>query len=190
MKHYISHHLLITLQMVLFFFLVSCGTPSTKETTAATSQFEKSEQESASPCITGIIPGISLRADVINQWGDPTNTYFDEEGIENLEYDSQSNFLSNKVFIVEDTVLWINRFIGGEITLTDLVSRYGQPEQVTYSFFAQQTRTYLYPQKGFTAVVNEESDKVYLLRCFIPMSLEDYLPGMENELPLENPFTH
>lgn len=179
----------IMLAAVLIFLFSGCAGASNEERSTPSDQnIEPSFASSA--CIDGITPGKSTKQDVLNKWGEPASASIDEDGIENMIYDIGSVVFSNKVSVVEDTVVWIDNYKNQDLKLSDLVSRYGQPEKTAFSFFAQTARTYLYPQQGFIATVSEESDAVILLHCFIPMSLDEYLSGMGGELPEENPFTY
>ncbi|MCB2209866.1 hypothetical protein KQH62_03125 [bacterium] len=192
----------LTLIIVLIFAtisVISCGNAPTQkaelineqpsEEQVPPEQDQEENQMNDSACISGILPGISSSDDVINQFGEPTSRFAEEENTETFEYPSSLESIPNSFVIQNDTVILIGRSLEeNELSLADLVSRYGEPEQSVYSYFMQGSMTYLYPQTGLAAVVNEGDDSVLWMQCFIPMTLQDYLNSWGSELPMDDPF--
>ena len=175
--------------LALCVLMVACGTPQSEGASPTMTVPEIKQPQHASPCFAGITPGTSTRQDVINQLGEPLKTSVDEQGIENLIYASSLDVLPNSVLIQQDKVVLIGKLVKEEgLQLSAWIAQYGEPEQMTYSFLAQHTKTYLYPQYGFSVIVSETQDTIIRVQCFVPMTLQEYLDSWGSELPLEDPY--
>jgi hypothetical protein len=142
-----------------------------------------------SPCIAGVVPGLSSREDVLDVLGQPKVLRIEKDLGELLEYESWVEEMPDTVIIQDGKVALVGVLADedGE-ALADLKARFGEPEQAVFSYLMQGLRTYLYPQQGFAAVVSEEDGEVLWKQCFTPMPLADYLKGWGSELPLEDPY--
>jgi hypothetical protein len=140
-------------------------------------------------CSEGIEPGKTTHAEVIGKLGKPMTTSINAVGGEVLEFPSIVEFIPTTIDFNKDLVYLVTKINEDDSkSIKWLKSNLGEPEKMTYSFFGQGTMTYLYPQKGFTAIVDEDSDQLLWLQCFLPMSLKDYLAGWGSRLPLEDPY--
>ena len=186
-RHYINP---LTLILTLGLLISACGGSSTQEKQPqASTQNIPSKSQPSTLCLMGIQPGQTSRAEVISQMGESTFSYTSETGFEVLEYPSSIEEIPTSIFIKEDVVQIISVLVEEDTeTVTKLKGELGEPEKTTYSFFGQGTLTYIYPQKGVAAIVDEETDQLLWLQCFAPMPLADYMGSWGSQLPLENPY--
>ncbi len=76
----------------------------------------------------------------------------------------------------------------GYTTLTSIIRKYGKPEEIIEgsSFFGDFADRYLYPQRGFTIIVNVNTDEVFEIKHFKPISLAEYKTAYPGEVkPLQ-----
>ncbi len=194
------HLLLVTL--IVLILLTSCAKPSVRETPVAKTQppvdpqnettstsVPEEQVEVVFTCLPGIVPGKTTRAEITQLMREPVTTELAEDGTEFLYYQSAVEEVPDTIQIRQDiaeVVSALNR--DAQVNLASITEKFGEPEQITYSYFSQGAYTYLYPQKGFALIGEPEGGQVYWLECFNSMSLEDYLSRLGSFLPFEDPY--
>jgi len=188
--------------LIVLILLTSCTKPPIGEIPVSTTQPPIDPQidntsttapeelvEEIFTCLPGVIPGKTTRAEITQLMGEPATTELAEDGTEFLYYKSAVEEVPDFIQIRQDVaevVSALNR--DAQVNLASITEKFGEPEQITYSYFSQGAYTYLYPQKGFALIGEPEGGQVYWLECFISMTLEDYLAGLGSSLPSENPY--
>ncbi len=157
------------------------------EATEAPAQEENNEP--AFVCLPEIVPGETSREDVLRLMGEPLASEIAEDGSETLSFTSDVEFIPNAVLIMEDIAQSTSALNRDEsLTLPAIQEKFGEAEEITYSYFSQGTLTYLYPQQGFAVIAEPEGGQVYWMECYVPMYLEDYMSGFGSALPMEDPY--
>ncbi|HCS41164.1 MAG TPA: hypothetical protein DIW44_16520 [Anaerolineaceae bacterium] len=188
--------------LIVLILLTSCTKPPIGEIPVSTTQPPVDSQidntsttgpeelvKEVFTCLPGIVPGKTSRAEITQLMGEPVSSDLAEDGSDILFYPSAVEEVPDTILIRQDIVeiaSALNRDIS--VDLASIQEKFGEPEQITYSYFSQGTYTYLYPQKGFTLVAEPEGGQVYWSECFISMSLEDYLARLGSSLPFEDPY--
>lgn len=140
-------------------------------------------------CLPEIVPGETSRTEVIQLLGEPLASEIAEDGSETLSFTSDVEFIPNAVLIMEDIAQSTSALNRDEsLTLPAIQEKFGEAEEITYSYFSQGTLTYLYPQQGFAVIAEPEGGQVYWMECYVPMYLEDYMSGFGSALPMEDPY--
>ena len=146
-------------------------------------------QNSGLQCLAGIIPGETNRDNVIAQMGEPLRSELD--GTSETIYYASANPIENNMISLEDsTVVWVS-VTAERDDQTDweaIQSTYGEPEHIAYSYYSQLSHTYAYPSQGLIFVVDDQTNSVLRMDCFVPLSMEDYMQKYGQYLPVENPF--
>lgn len=145
-------------------------------------------------CFPGIVPGQTTRDEVIAVLGEPDgiNPAGEEmpASLESLAYPSSVEGLNDVVLLQDGKVLLAGKGLDSDsLTVRKVKELYGEPEQITFSYFMMEALTYLYPSKGLSFIVQPEGDLVLYQQCVAPMPLEQYMSTWGASLPLEDPYT-
>lgn len=139
-----------------------------------------------------IKPGIVSREEVIQKLGGSAKTVRQEES-EVLTYPSENDLLPNLIFINTQTnkVDLIIKHVDEKENLRfpDFTKTYGQPEKEMYNRYGFFSKTYIWASKGVAAIGNKNTDQVFEVAYFTPMTLADYLQKYGQGLSEENPYT-
>ena len=199
-KRYIQKTVLFVL--ITSLLIAGCGQVPEKGETASTTELpaaaEVEPSETPMPaqeakanfsCLPEIIPGETSREDVILIMGEPVSTENTEDGGEILYFTSAVEFIPNAVILKDGIVESASALNRDEaVILSNIQEKYGEAEEITYSYFSQGMLTYLYPKQGFSLIAEPEGGQVYWVECYVPMPLEDYLSGLGSALPMEDPY--
>lgn len=73
--------------------------------------------------------------------------------------------------------------VNGYVTLGELIQKYGNPEKIIRgsNFYGSAAIFYIYASKGITIIGNKDSDSVYEVQVFKPISMEEYINTYNTE---------
>lgn len=138
---------------------------------------------SQSPELTkwqGIVPGQSLKSDVITKFGSPLKEDTNPKLGSVLLYDSKIAVLPNTVIYsqqtnkVSDTFLTITNQADGQ-NLYRKMGSLGKPEKVLYSRLLTDSEIYIFATKGVTYSANPDTKMVDSVHYYLPTTLNGYL---------------
>ncbi len=186
----------ILLSMIgMVFAIMACSSQtssngqSPNESTGQDTSIEPSPPLTNVTCYEGIQPGQTTKTEAIALLGEPVAS--EQTGSDEvLLYPSPLAGQFNTI-ILENLIVVFSSIVMDEDTtlvLTSIKAQYGEPVQIAYSYYAMGSKVYIYPEKGFALIGDENFDIVYVKQCFAPVSLEGYMERWGKELPAEDPF--
>jgi len=77
----------------------------------------------------------------------------------------------------------------GYITISDYISKYGQPEKSTTGskFFGPFASTYIYNSKGFAFIGNLNTNEIFEIQVFSPTSVDNYIKTYGQDIKESRP---
>lgn len=150
----------------------------------------KSNLSSTGPAWQGIIPGKTTRAEVVKILGEPAETR-QANNLDWYGYPTQDDMFYNGIGFDQNdivTAMLIHVFSEENYLLSNAQAEFGEPEKITYSEYAQGTKTYIFASKGAALTAYEDSGVVVEKLYFVPLSLDEFMDTYGRNLPLDNPY--
>lgn len=178
------HKLFVLVALVLIVIgLIACNLPFISKNTNSNPVSQSQD------CLARIKPGKATRAETISLLGEPAGIE-DYNGLEVLYYNASIGGQFNSVVLQNGTVVKVSVILGEKDAneWSAIKEEYGDPEHIAFSYYLQNSMTYIYAKRGLAFVADEMSDVIFIRECFESMKLDEYLETWGTELPNEDPF--
>jgi hypothetical protein len=121
----------------------------------------------------------SILSEVKSELGNPDETH-EISGLTILVYNTSNSSLPNTFFFNSENKLIYFRLLTNNLkfnfrTIDRWLTDYGDPQAVASSNVQTYSTKLMYPNSGFTAVVDDNSKKIIQYESFIPINQDEYL---------------
>lgn len=144
---------------------------------------------SSDSCLKGIFPGKTTRIEVLTLLGNPLGMK-QVGGQETMFYVSAIYGQLNSIVVQNDVVTLVSAVQAeGSIPIwSEVKAQFGEPAHTAYTNYSEGSMIFAFPERGLSFIADETMDVVFIQKCFIPMSLDNYMLAYGNFLPTEDPF--
>lgn len=165
--------LIIGLVIVIIFTTILVALQTSPEQQTLESQPSQIEESAVGKKIT---PDIEKRLDIIDKEAS-------SEGTTVYSLNSLNTIRTDQIITKQDQIIFQRTYVPenpndpNHLLISKMIEKYGQPENIIKGskLWGPFMQTYIYPSKGIAFIGNPNTNEVYELQNFTPISLTEYL---------------